>query len=69
LNELAQERGQTLAELAIAWILRDARITSGIVGSSSVKQLEDNLKALNNTAFTEEELERIEEILRGHLTV
>lgn len=66
LNELARKRGQTLAELAIAWVLRDERITSVIVGSSSVKQLEDNLKVLNNTAFTADELKQIDGILGAH---
>lgn len=56
------ERGQTLAEMALAWLLKDDRVTSVLVGASSVEQLLDNLKALNNISFTSEELERIESI-------
>ncbi|MDR0711944.1 MAG: aldo/keto reductase [Prevotellaceae bacterium] len=56
-NELAQRRGQTLAEMAIAWLLRDTRVTSVIVGASSVEQLKQNIGALNNVDFTSEELE------------
>ena len=64
LHELAIERGQTLAEMALAWLLKDDRVTSVLVGASSVEQLLDNLKALRNTVFTDEELERIEFILK-----
>jgi L-glyceraldehyde 3-phosphate reductase len=64
LNEIAAKRGQTLAEMALAWVLRDPRMTSVIVGSSSVHQLADNLKALNNLDFTNEELKAIEQILK-----
>ncbi|MDP4185493.1 MAG: aldo/keto reductase, partial [Bacteroidota bacterium] len=63
LNVLAKQRGQTLAEMALAWQLYDDRITSVIVGASSVAQLDDNLAALNNTSFTEEELTKIDSIL------
>lgn len=63
LKEVADERGQTLAEMAIAWNLRQPIISSVLIGASRVSQLEDNLKALENLAFTEEELERIEAIL------
>ncbi|MCL3850332.1 L-glyceraldehyde 3-phosphate reductase [Parabacteroides sp. GYB001] len=62
LNELAMERGQTLAEMALAWLLKDDRVTSVLVGASSVDQLLDNLKALENISFTAEEQERIERI-------
>jgi len=65
LNELAQERGQTLAQLAIAWVLRHPTMTSALIGASSVKQVEDNVAALANLAFSDEELERIETILAG----
>lgn len=51
LNELAALRGQTLAEMALAWVLRDERVTSVIVGASSVEQLADNLRALQRLAF------------------
>jgi L-glyceraldehyde 3-phosphate reductase len=56
LNDLAIRRGQTLAEMAIAWLLRDTRVTSVVVGASSVEQLKQNINALSNTAFTSEEL-------------
>lgn len=64
LNEIAARRGQTLAEMALVWVLRDARMTSVIVGASSVKQLADNLHALEHPDFTHEELMEIEGILR-----
>ena len=64
LNELAQQRGQSLAQMAIAWTLRKTAVTSSLIGASSVKQLEDNLAALNNLTFSDEELEKIEEILK-----
>jgi L-glyceraldehyde 3-phosphate reductase len=60
LGELAQRRGQTLAQLAIAWVLRDPRVTSALVGVSSVKQLEDNLAALRRLDFDSEELAEID---------
>jgi L-glyceraldehyde 3-phosphate reductase len=60
LNEIAQRRGQTLAQMAIAWTLRDPRVTSSLVGASSVRQLEDNLGALGNLNFSDEELEEID---------
>ena len=65
LNELAGQRGQSLAQMALAWVLRKPQVTSALVGASSVRQLETNLAALNNLAFTEEELQGIEDILRG----
>jgi L-glyceraldehyde 3-phosphate reductase len=64
LDELATQRGQTLAQMALAWVLRDSRVTSAIVGASSVKQLEENLAALNRSEFSSEELSRIDRILR-----
>lgn len=60
LNDIAIRRGQTLAEMALAWVLKDDFVTSVIVGSSSVQQLEKNLKALNSPVFTAEELLEIE---------
>lgn len=63
LNEIARLRGQTLAEMALAWVLRDERMTSVIVGASSVNQLADNLKALEHLDFTVEELTAIEQVL------
>jgi L-glyceraldehyde 3-phosphate reductase len=64
LNDIAISRGQTLAEMALAWLLKDERVTSVLVGASSVEQLLDNLKALNHLPFTEEELSAIERVQR-----
>lgn len=61
LNEIAAQRGQTLAQLALAWILRDDRVTSVLIGASSPEQLEDNIVALSGPALTAQELELIEE--------
>lgn len=63
LNSLAVDRGETLAEMAIAWLLKDERVSSVLIGASSVAQLHDNLKALNSAPFTEEEIAKIDEIL------
>ena len=63
LHAIAQQRKQSLAQMALAWILKDHRITSVLVGVSSPEQLEDLLPCLKNTAFSPEELERIEEVL------
>jgi len=60
LNDLARERGQTLAQMAIAWVLRDERVTSALIGASSVRQLEDSLGALDNLDFSDDELAAIE---------
>src|SRR5213593_1346132 len=60
LNEIAARRGQTLAQMALAWALRDERMTSALVGASSVEQLEQNVGALNRLDFTAEELEEID---------
>jgi L-glyceraldehyde 3-phosphate reductase len=60
LNKIAKERGQTLAQLALAWVLRDKRITSALIGASSVKQLEDNIASLNNLSLSREELKAID---------
>ena len=64
LNEVAKRRGQTLAEMALAWILKDDMVTSVIVGVSSTAQLEKNLRALSNTTFSSEELQEIENICK-----
>lgn len=64
LNEIALRRGQTLAEMALAWILKDDYVTSVIIGSSSVNQLEKNLKALDSAPFSAEELEEMESICK-----
>jgi L-glyceraldehyde 3-phosphate reductase len=60
LNKIAQRRGQTLAQMAIAWTLRDPRVTSSLIGVSSLAQLKDNLGALDNLAFSAEELAEID---------
>lgn len=65
LNDIAQRRGQTLAEMALAWVLKDDFVTSVIVGASSAAQLEKNLKALGSPAFTAEELQAIENVLHA----
>lgn len=65
LNVIASQRGQTMAEMALAWALRDDRVTSLIVGTRTVGQLKDNLKALEKLSFTQEELNRIDTILDG----
>lgn len=59
LNEMAARRGQTLAQMALAWVLKDSRVTSVIVGASSKEQLDANLKAIGNTVFCDEELTQI----------
>ncbi|MCY0878527.1 MAG: L-glyceraldehyde 3-phosphate reductase [Firmicutes bacterium] len=69
LNEVAASRGQTLAQMALAWVLRDERVTSAIIGASRVSQLDENLDALNCLEFTEEELQRIDAILAQAPTV
>ena len=61
LNEIAQRRGQTLAQLALAWTLRDPRVTSTLIGASSVAQLEDNVGALDRLDFDDDELAEIEQ--------
>jgi L-glyceraldehyde 3-phosphate reductase len=60
LNDIAQGRGQTLARLALAWVLRDRRVTSTLIGASSVQQLEDNVAAVDNLDFTDDELAEID---------
>lgn len=62
LNEIANERGQTLAEMALAWVLKDGVVTSVLIGASKPSQILDNIEAINNTAFSAEELKRIDEI-------
>ena len=63
LNQLAEERGQTLAQMAIAWILRRPEVTTVLVGASRVSQLDNSLAALGCTGFSEDELKKIDEIL------
>lgn len=64
LNEIAKERGQSLAQMALVWALKQGRLTSVILGASRAKQVEENVAALANVDFTEEEMKRIEEILK-----
>ncbi len=64
LNDLALQRGQSLAQMALAWVLRQPLVTSALIGASSVKQLENNLATLNNLRFGDGELQQIESILR-----
>lgn len=63
LNDLAQERGQSLAQMALAWVLRDARVTTVLIGASSVEQLEQNVAAIEAPGFSNEQLSVIESIL------
>ncbi len=65
LNAVAERRGQSLAQMALAWALRDERLTSLVVGASSVEQLEQNVAALENLEFSEDELSEIDSILEG----
>ncbi|MFF3171845.1 aldo/keto reductase [Streptomyces sp. NPDC057900] len=65
LDELASERGQSLAQLALAWVLRGGRVTSAVVGASSVAQLENSVQAVRNLEFDDAELSRIEKLLKG----
>ena len=65
LNTIAERRGQTLAEMALAWVLRQPTVTSALIGASSAAQLEENLKALENLEFTPEELAEIDAVLKG----
>lgn len=63
LSELAADRGQSLPQMALAWVLREGRVTSALIGASKVSQIEENVAALKNLHFTEEELTKIEDIL------
>ena len=66
LNSLAKERGQTLAQMALAWILRLPTITSALIGASNVQQIEENVAALDNLTFSEDELKRIDGFVPKH---
>jgi L-glyceraldehyde 3-phosphate reductase len=63
LNEIAQGRGQTLAQMSLAWVLRDSRVTTALIGASKVQQVEDCAAAVNNLSFSEDELKHIDSIL------
>ena len=65
LNEIAQSRSQSLAQMALAWILKDKRITSVLIGASSVKQINDNVEMLEKQVFSSDELKKIENVLNS----
>lgn len=65
LNEIAQNRGQSLAQMALAWILKDKRITSVLIGASSVNQIDNNVEMLKKREFSKEELDKIEIVLKS----
>ncbi len=60
LNAIAKRRGQSLAQMALAWVLRDRRVTSALIGASRPEQVEDSVKALDKLAFTAEEIKEID---------
>jgi L-glyceraldehyde 3-phosphate reductase len=68
LNEVAQARNQSLAQLALAWLLKDERVTSVLIGASKPEQLDDSLRCLENIQFSPEELAAIEQILHAEAT-
>ena len=63
LNDHAKERGQTLAQMALSWVLRDERVTSALIGASRPEQIIENAKAASQTHFTQEELAKLDAIL------
>ncbi len=65
LNEIAAERGQKMAQLALSWVLRDERVTSVIIGASKVSQIDDAVQVVSQPALSADELDRIESILRS----
>jgi L-glyceraldehyde 3-phosphate reductase len=65
LDGLAKKRGQSMAQMAIAWVLRQPAVTSALVGASSVEQMEDTISALKNLAFSAEELKMIDQVILG----
>jgi L-glyceraldehyde 3-phosphate reductase len=65
LDEIAGSRGQTLAQLALAWVLRGGRVTSALIGASSPRQVEDSVGAIRNLDFDADELARIDAIVKG----
>jgi L-glyceraldehyde 3-phosphate reductase len=64
LKKIAEKRGQTIAQMALAWVLSDERVTSALIGASRPEQIEENVKALDNLDFTEKELSQIDGILK-----
>lgn len=65
LNDLAKQRGQSLADMALAWIEKDSDVCSAIIGASRPEQIEENVRFLSGPGFTDEELKRIDEIVQG----
>ncbi|ULT56166.1 L-glyceraldehyde 3-phosphate reductase [Neobacillus drentensis] len=65
LNEIAEGRGQTLSQMALAWVLREGRVTSVLIGASKVSQIEENVAVVNNLEFSNQEIVRIEDILKS----
>ena len=68
LNDIAKERGQTLPQMAVAWVLRAPEVTSALIGASTIEQIEENVRALDNLTFSDEELRRIDAVLQGSRT-
>lgn len=66
LNEIAERRGQSLAQMALAWVLRSQTVTSALVGASSVQQIEENIATIDRLKFTDEELQALEDIINGN---
>ena len=64
LNKIAADRDQSLAQMALAWVLKDERVTSALIGASKVEQIEENVAALRNLKFTSDELAAIEAALK-----
>ena len=64
LNKMAAERGQSLVQMALAWVLRDERVTSALIGASKVSQIEENVAAIKNLKFSSQELQKIDDILK-----
>ena len=67
LNKMAGERGQSLAQMALSWILKDEDVTSVLIGASRPEQIIQNVEIVQNTKFTREELKKIDQISRGDL--
>lgn len=65
LGEIAQERGQSLAQMALAWVLNTRGVTSALIGASRASQIEENIAALSKQEFTQDELNRIDTVLSG----
>ena len=63
LNDIAKQRGQSLAQMALAWVLRDPQITSALIGASSSQQIRDNVAAADNVDFSDEQLGAIDQVL------